>query len=78
MTARIYRLRPSRDAYLGRAFALLVRIGREQGMESMLIPCDLARLAMLIERDARVRRMVSEHVERRCHEAVRAGMERAV
>ena len=51
-------------AILARGLRLLVRIGRLQGKESFGATSDIRRFAMLLEREARVRRIIVEHVQR--------------
>ena len=53
-----------------RALRLLVIIGRKQ------VRASVYRMLILVEREARVRRIVREHVDQRCMDAVEAGIER--
>jgi hypothetical protein len=61
---------------LDRALYVLRKIGREQGIEMSSRDYDPNRLATLLGRDARVRRIIREHVQQRCADAVEAGIER--
>jgi hypothetical protein len=61
---------------LDRALYVLRKIGQHQGREASSRDYDPHRLATLLGRDARVRRIIVEHVAQRCADAVQAGIER--
>ena len=67
---RIEYVDPS-SARFDRALRLLVIIGRKQ------VRASVYRMLILVEREARVRRIIMEHVDQRCADAVEAGMDRA-